>query len=359
MRIAVNATFLENDNTEVSGFIQECFKRIAVQYPDIEFFFIGTEPPENISNIRPLALRSPSKISLRRRFWYNRTLPNALKKYQIDLIIQADKTCSLKTDIPQLLLMSYLPLKLNWQDKKMFQRSLLKASRIIVPSSYLQKKLSEKYAVSEENMTVIHPGAYEVQLADHEKHNIRQQYTSGKEYFLYAGNSLSLTGYTNLLKAFSLFKTRQKSNMPLLILTKTRADIKVPEETIKTYKYRDEIKLIIGLSETETNSIMATAYAFVYPSFYENSGLQVIQAMKCGAPVIVSSLEVLQEICGDAALYMSPESPEDISERMMLLYKDERSRSTLIRRGIKRVEPYNWDQIAKELWSAILRAAKS
>jgi glycosyltransferase involved in cell wall biosynthesis len=359
MRIAVNATFLENDHAAASRFIQECFKRIAVQYTEDEFFFIGNELPDNLSNIKPFPLlNTPSKITLRRKLWYNRSLPNALKKNKIDLIIHADKTCSLKTSVPQILLVPSLPLKLSWLQKKMFQQSLQKASSIIVPSLYLQNKLYEKYGIGEENIKVIHPAAYEIQLADHEKHNIKQHYTGGKEFFLYVGHSLPVTGFTNLLKGFSLFKKMQKSNMLLLILTKTNADMQVSEERIKTYKYRDEIKVIVGLSEKETAEIIASAYAFVYPSFYEESGIQVLQVMKCHTPVIVSSLDVLQELCGDAALYMSPDSPEQISERMILLYKDERSRSTLIKRAIKRTEQYNWDQTARELWKMILTSTK-
>ena len=146
--------------------------------------------------------------------------------------------------------------------------------------------------------------------------------------------------------------------MPLVILVKSKADLQASEESIKTYKYRDEIKLVVGLSETETLRIIATAYALVYPSFYENSGIEVLKAMKCHTPVIVSFLDVLQELCGDAALYMSPDSPEEIAERMMLLYKDERSRSTLIKRGIKQVEQYNWDQVSQELWATILKTAE-
>jgi glycosyltransferase involved in cell wall biosynthesis len=355
MRIAVNTTFLESDHAAASRFIQECFKRIALQYPNDEFYFIGKELPENSPNSKLLPLDPPSKISLLRTFWYNRTLPKALKKNKIDLIIHANNTCSLKTVVPQLLLVAHLPIELNVLQRSIFHRSLQKANKVIVPSLWLQKKLSEKYLIEEEKIKLIHPAAYEVQLLDHEKHNIKQHYTGGKEYFLYAGHSLSLTGYTNLLKGFSLFKKRLKSNMLLFILTKTKADMQVSEESIKTYKYRDEIKVMVGLSEKETNDIMAAAYAFVYPSFYENSGIQVLQAMKCHVPVIVSSLDVLQELCGDAALYMSPDSPEQISERMILLYNDERSRSTLIKRAIKRVEQYNWDQAATELWSLILK----
>jgi glycosyltransferase involved in cell wall biosynthesis len=358
MKIAVNATFLERDHTEAPHFIQECIKRIATLHPEHEFLFIGKELPENLLNIRSLPLTPPSKNPLRRKFWYNYTLPKTLKKHSIDLVLHADNACSLQTDIPQLLLVAYLPLQFKLLQKKMFQQSLLKASQVIIPSLYLQKKLSEKYTIDEDNMTVIHPAAYEIQLADHEKHNTKQHYTGGKEYFLYAGHSLPVTGFTNLLKAFSLFKKMQKSNMLLLILTKTVADMKASEEKVKTYKYRDEIKVMVGLSEKETTDIIASAYAFVYPSFYENSGMPVIQAIKCHTPVIVSSLDVLQELCGDAALYMSPDSPEQISERMSLLYKDERSRSTLIRRGIKRLEQYNWDHAAAKLWKLMAPSTK-
>ena len=65
----------------------------------------------------------------------------------------------------------------------------------------------------------------------------------------------------------------------------------------------------------------------------EGFGTQVLQAMKSGVPVITSPESAMSEICGDAALYADPENFKDIAVKMMLIFKDENLRKTLIDKG--------------------------
>ena len=50
-----------------------------------------------------------------------------------------------------------------------------------------------------------------------EKELIKEKYADGKAYFLFSGDINQRSNLINLLKAFSFFKKRQKSNMLLLI----------------------------------------------------------------------------------------------------------------------------------------------
>lgn len=50
-----------------------------------------------------------------------------------------------------------------------------------------------------------------------EKIKVKEQYTAGTEYFLYAGSFRPGKNLVNLLKAFSLFKKRQQSNWKLVL----------------------------------------------------------------------------------------------------------------------------------------------
>ena len=65
---------------------------------------------------------------------------------------------------------------------------------------------------------VINPGIDEIfkPLDWEEKEIIREKYAEGKAYFLFSGDINRRSNLINLLKAFSFFKKRQKSNMMLL-----------------------------------------------------------------------------------------------------------------------------------------------
>src|SRR5437588_512117 len=75
-------------------------------------------------------------------------------------------------------------------------------------------------------------------------------------------------------------------------------------------------------------AIYSGAAIFVYPSRYEGFGLPVLEAMSCGAPVIVSSAEALSELVGDAGVVLRSESVEELTQSMerLLRFDDEARR---------------------------------
>ncbi len=62
-----------------------------------------------------------------------------------------------------------------------------------------------------------------------------------------------------------------------------------------------------GLSGQELARLMAGAEAFCLPSWFEGFGLPALEAMACGAPVVVSDRGALPEIVGDAGLVVAPD----------------------------------------------------
>ena len=74
--------------------------------------------------------------------------------------------------------------------------------------------------------------------------------------------------------------------------------------------------------------------------------------MSCSGYYIQYS--AIQEIAGDAALYANPADPKDIADKMMMLYKDETLRSSLVEKGKAVVEKYSCDKTAEHLWQSIL-----
>ena len=139
-----------------------------------------------------------------------------------------------------------------------------------------------------------------------EKENVKAKYADGNEYFIYTGEIGSNKNLLNLLKAFSAFKKRQKSNMQLLIAGKPGWKYEEFLENLRLFRFKEEVKLLEYLPLPELVKVTASAYAMVYPSLLEGFGTQPLQAMKSGVPVITSTASAMSEICGDAALYADP-----------------------------------------------------
>jgi len=76
------------------------------------------------------------------------------------------------------------------------------------------------------------------------------------------------------------------------------------------------------------------AEAFVFPSLWEGFGFPVLEAMKCGTPVITSNVSCLPEIAGGAATLVDPFSIEQIAGAIIALLGDSKRRAAQIQRGL-------------------------
>jgi glycosyltransferase involved in cell wall biosynthesis len=88
------------------------------------------------------------------------------------------------------------------------------------------------------------------------------------------------------------------------------------------------------------------AEALVLPSFYEGFGYPPLEAMACGCPAVVSAIPPLKEVCGDAALYVDPGSPESIVKGVLEVLKNKNLRNTLIKNGKERIKYFSREKMA-------------
>lgn len=369
MIIAVNTRFLLKDYLEGYGFfIHETFKRIVQTHPEHQFIFLFDRPFEKAfifaDNVTPVVIGPPARHPILWKWWYDYRIPGILKKYKADVFVSADGFLSLRTKVPQCVVihdLSFLhyPAFVKKSHLLYFKNQipeiLKKAKRIATVSAFSKQDIIDKYNILPEKINVVYSAVKDGYTAVDitVKEQVKEKYTEGKEYFVYVGSIHPRKNLMNLLKAFSVFKKRLKSNMQLVIAGRLAWKFDAFTEGLKTYKYRSDVKLLGYLSQKELIRVTASAYALVYPSFFEGFGVPPLEAMHCGVPVITSSVSSIPEICGDAALFANPENFEDIAEKMLLLYKDEKLRNELIEKGYKQVSKYSWDITASLLWQCI------
>ena len=372
MKIAVNTRFLLKDYLEGYGyFIYETFKRITAAHPEHEFIFIFDRPYDQRfvfgSNAKAVVTGPPARHPLLWKLWYDIKIPALLRKYKADVFVSCDGFCSLGTKVPQCLMVhdlaflhypSLIPKSHLLYYKRYTPKMLAKAKAITTASAFSKNDIIDQYVVSADKINVVYNAAKEifVPLTDEEKQATKAKYTGRKEYFIYAGAIHPRKNLVNLLKAFSLFKKRQQSSMKLVLTGRLAWKYDSFVKNLKTYKYRDDVVMTGYVGEEEIKKLIGSAYAMVYPSLFEGFGVPVLEAMQSDVPVITSLNSSMQEIAKEAALYADPESPADIAEKMMLLYKDERLRSQLIEKGRVTGKQYSWEQSAEHLWQSIEKA---
>jgi glycosyltransferase involved in cell wall biosynthesis len=90
------------------------------------------------------------------------------------------------------------------------------------------------------------------------------------------------------------------------------------------------------------------AACFLFPSYYEASGLPPLEAMACGCPTIVSNIPALKERCGDAAVYCNPHDIDSITAAVERVMDDDALRSKLRALGYQRAASYTWEACARD-----------
>ena len=108
MRIGVNARFLLDGKLEGIGlFTHEVLKRLTKLMPEHDFiFFFDRTPAEKFlyeKNVRGVIIPPQARHPVLWYWWFERSIPSALKKYKIDLFISTDGYLSLNTDVPTIL----------------------------------------------------------------------------------------------------------------------------------------------------------------------------------------------------------------------------------------------------------------
>lgn len=374
MLIAVNTRFLLPGYKEGFGhYIHEVFLRITRKNPDHHFVFIYDRPqvfetgwPSNVEHI---VLGPPARHTLLWKWWYDYRVPSLLNKIKADVFFSPDGFCSLRTKVPQCLVihdLAYLnypqgikPSHLQFY-KKYTPKFIRQSQQLITVSNFSKKELTSNFNEANNKTVTIYNGVREIfhPATAVSARETKTSHTGGKEFFLYAGSIHPRKNLVNLLKAFSLFKKRQQSSMKLVLAGRLAWKNEKFLEDLKSYKYRDDVVLTGYLPDKELVPLMGAAYAFIYPSLYEGFGLPVVEAMRSGVPVITSAGSAMQEVCREAALYCDPLQPSSIAEKMMLLYKDEKLRKELIEKGNRVQSHYSWDEAAEKIWEVILAVPK-
>jgi glycosyltransferase involved in cell wall biosynthesis len=117
---------------------------------------------------------------------------------------------------------------------------------------------------------------------------------------------------------------------------------------IRSEGLSEDVKITGYLPADDLSLLYSGASAYVLPSLYEGFGLTPLEAMACGAPVIVSSGGSLPEVVGDAAIIVPSYDEEGYRREIARVLSSPELADKLRRKGFLRAACYSWDRTAAE-----------
>ena len=233
------------------------------------------------------------------------------------------------------------------------RRSARNAAQVIALSEHARTDLINTYHLRPEKVNVI-PLAASAAFApvddDNELQRVRQTYGINRDYILSVGSIQPRKNLHRLIEAYSLLRRKwTEGKLPQLVLVGKNAWLY--EEILRSAKDLEvgaSIRLTGYVPESDLPALYSGALCFVYPSYFEGFGLPPLEAMKCGAPVIVGNKTSLPEVVGDAALMIDPFDVNAIAGAIEKIISEADFRTALRAKGIERAAHFNWQETARQ-----------
>lgn len=369
MEIAVNTRLLLHNKLEGIGwFTYENLKRITIDHPEHHFYFLFDRDYSDefifSDNITPVILFPQARHPFLYHWWFQHSVASFLKRIKPDIFVSTDGYIPLRTKVKTLNVFhdlnfehypNDLPFIERWYYKKYFPRFARKADRIATVSEYSKEDIARNYNVDPDKIDVVYNGANTSfhPLDEKTRLTVRKRISAGIPYFFFIGSLHPRKNLANLFRAYDLFRKSSGHKVMLVIAGAKKwwtSDIKSVYDDLE---YKDGIIFTGRLQSKEVNDLLASAIALTYVSYFEGFGIPIVEAFRCGTPVITSNVTSMPEIAGDAALTVDPFKPESIADAMVRIADDESLREQLTAAGLERAGQFTWDESAKRLWQSI------
>lgn len=244
------------------------------------------------------------------------------------------------------------------------RHSARRAARILSLSEHTRCDIMETYGIESDRIEAIPlaaPDHFCTVTDKNELQRVRHNYGIDRDYILSVGSIQPRKNLARLVKAYATLRGEgSKDKLPKLVLVGKCAWLY--DETLRTLDelgVRDSVILTGYVPESDLPALYSSALCFVYPSYFEGFGLPPLEAMKCGAPVIVGNRTSLPEVVGDAGLTVDPFDVDAIAGAIRKLMNDSTLRATLSQKGQERASAFTWRDTARQTLRIYQEVARS
>ncbi len=375
MRIAVNARFLLPGKLEGIGyFSREILRRLPELMPEHDFLFCFDRKfdPAMVFGKRStgVVIHPPARDPLLWKAWFDYGIPRALSKWEADLFFSPDGYCSLKLDVPQVMVTHdiahvHYPAQIPRRVRKYYQKHvplfLNKADHIITVSHFVKEDIRRYYGIYPGKITVAGNGVRPAfkPVPAHVRLTTREVYADGQPYLFYLGAVHPRKNIGRLLQAYDRYRDRLDDPVKLLIAGRLAWQTREVRRLHRNSRYREDIVFLGYLPTEQIVNLLGSSRALVYPSLSEGFGVPLLEAMHCEVPILTSKATSLPEVAGDAAVYVDPESISSITEGLLQLTTTPFLASGLVEKGRRQREKFSWDRSAETVATTLLQLPNS
>lgn len=232
---------------------------------------------------------------------------------------------------------------LDWSTR----RSVRRATRIIADSLATANDLAAHYGVSENQIEVVYPGVDESlsRVSDPGAlAAVRARYRLPERYLLFVGTLQPRKNIGRIVEGYQRWRATQAAPDAALVLAGPQGWLYDPAWTAGA----PDVILPGYVRDADLAALYSGAQALVFPTLHEGFGFPVLEAMRCGTPVITSSTSSLPEVAGDAALLVNARETGEIADAIGRIMSDAALRADLVEKGYRQAQKFTWQRAADQ-----------
>lgn len=236
----------------------------------------------------------------------------------------------------------------NYILKRLMLITMRSSDGIIFISSYAKKIINKEIDLS--NAIIINHGISKNFVP--RRLNIKK---NNNRYLLYVSRFEPYKNHLNLIKAYHSLPSDIKKIYRLVIVGEFM------EPTFSNcldYVKNNGLDELVIFKGKVTYSALPDLYRncelFIFPSSCENCPNILLEAIGCGAPVIVSKTNPMPEFAKDAALYIDEHNTKDIEKKILTVLSSPNLLHSMREKSISLRNEYLWENTAKKTWNYLI-----
>ncbi len=185
------------------------------------------------------------------------------------------------------------------------------ADHIVTNSQYSREDIMRVYDVPLQKVSCVYP-CFSTRSEQATVEEVRNKYNLPKKFVFCLSTIEPRKNIITLIEAYKRSSLYQ-NNIELVIAGSFGW---CADRIIDLMNQTRGVKYLGFVSEEDKSTLFALSELFVYPSLFEGFGMPVIEAMREGVPVIVSSVTSLPEIISGSAIFVDPLSLNDLIDAL-------------------------------------------
>lgn len=361
MRIAILGDALDLQYAGIHVYLRELLTALAAVDPQNEYLLVRPRPGGEFRNMEELIVPVHSSVPGHQRLRVFTSIPRLLTRKGVDVVLEPAhfgpfclpekvKRVTVIHDLTPVLFPEFHPLASSLVQKIALPFILKKADCIIANSTHTRQDIENFYPFSKGKVSIVMPGR-EAIFQPGGDDAVLEKFGIRKPYLLAVGTIEPRKNLDTLLTAYEEFRRQSGQALQLVLAGKKGWKNESFFKALSESPFREDVVLTGYTERHELPVLYSMARLFIYPSLYEGFGLPVLEAMACGAPVLISNASSLPEVGGGAAAYFDPHAVEDLTKKLLELTRDEGKLLKMRELSLTQAAQFSWEQSARQLVS--------